>query len=562
MNEEGPEPAPRRRGISPRRIGIVIAGFAAIFLVIGGRLVQIGIVPDAQTVDRVAAEHSLSVRRPDVVGRDGRLLATDIRSASVFADPKQMIDGDEAANKLATVLPGLDAIRLRRKFAKDRGFVWIARELTPQQRDAVFRLGIPGIDFMNEDRRIYPNGDVVSHVLGAANVDGHGIAGIEKYIDKVGDIAKPGDHRPLKPVQMSIDLDVQQALRDELVKGMAHYKAIAAAGAVMDVNTGEVVGLISLPDFNPNDPASALKPDTIDRIAVGLYEMGSTFKALTLAMALDSGRVKLSDRFDASQPLHFGGFTIHDYEPMHRALNLPEIFKYSSNIGAARVAMFMGTDAQKAFLRKMGLLTRLKTELPESATPLLPNPWTELNTITIAFGHGIAVTPLQTLMAVNALVNGGKLITPTFLKRTPAEADAVAKQVISRHTSDDMRYLMRLNAEQGSARMAMKQTIGYGIGGKTGTANKVINGRYSRDKVLTDFTAIFPFWNPRYTVLVLYDEPKGLPSTHGFHTAAWNAGETAGKIIARIAPLLGVEPNPNVPPNTPPEGVNLAERHP
>jgi cell division protein FtsI (penicillin-binding protein 3) len=548
------------RGISPSRIRFAAVGFAAIFLLIGGRLVQLGIAPDPQAQERVDAEHALSVRRPDILDRKGRLLATDIQSASVFADPKQMIDIDAAAEKLSKVLPDLDPEKLRHRFAKNRGFEWLARELTPQQREAVFRLGIPGIDFMTEDRRIYPNGDIVSHVLGSVDVDGRGIAGIEKYIDRIGDIAKAGDHRVLKPVRLSLDLDVQHVVREELVAAVAHFKAIAGGALVMDPNTGEVISLVSLPDFNPNNPAEALKPDTIDRIAVGLFEMGSTFKALTEAMALDSGKIKMSDRFDASKPLQYGRFRIHDFEPMHRALNLAEIFKYSSNIGAARIAMAMGVDAHKAFLKKMGQLDRLKTELPESASPIVPHPWGELNTITIAFGHGLSVTPLQTMMAVNALVNGGKLMAPTFLMRDQAAADAVATQVIKPSTSADMRYLMRLNAEEGSAKLA--NVPGYAVGGKTGTANKVINGRYAEHKVLTDFTGVFPYYAPRYVVLVLLDEPKGLPETHGFHTAAWNAGVTTGKIIQRIAPLLGIQPDMSPPPNLPPGGVTLAERNP
>lgn len=560
MSAQPPEagrPAPR--GISRGRIRFATAIFAVIFLAIGGRLVQLGIAPDPQAKARVDAEHALSIRRPDILDRKGRLLATDIEAASIFADPKQMLDIDAAADKLGKAL-GLDPETLRKRFAKNRGFEWLAREVTPQQREAVFRLGIPGVDFMTEDRRIYPNGPIVSHVLGAVDVDGHGIAGMEKYIDQIGDIAKAGDKEPLKPVRLSLDLDVQNVVREELVAGVEHYKAIAGAGLVMNPNTGEVIALVSIPDFNPNDPAAALKPDTIDRIAVGLYEMGSTFKALTEAMALDSGKIKMSDRFDASKPLQYGRFRIHDFEPMHRALNLAEIFKYSSNIGAARIAMEMGIDAHKAFLRKMGQLTRLKTELPESASPIVPNPWTMLNTITIAFGHGLSVTPLQTMMAVNALVNGGKLITPTFLVRNEAEADAAAKQVIKPSTSADMRYLMRLNAEEGSAKMA--NVPGYAIGGKTGTANKVINGRYAEHKVLTDFTGIFPYYAPRYVVLVLLDEPKGLPETHGFHTAAWNSGVITGRIIQRIAPILGVPPDMNPPPNIPPNGIKLADSRP
>jgi cell division protein FtsI (penicillin-binding protein 3) len=268
--------------------------------------------------------------------------------------------------------------------------------------------------------------------------------------------------------------------------------------------------------------------------------MGSTFKAFTVAMALDSGKVTLKSMFDAHNPLHYGKFDIHDFEPMQRSLTVPEIFTYSSNIGAARIAMAMGVDAHKAFLRKLGQLDRLRTELPESAEPILPKRWSELNTITIAFGHGLSVAPLQAVMGIAALMNGGTLIPPTFLKRTEAEAQALGHRVIKPETSTLMRYLMRLNVEKGTASKA--DVAGYYIGGKTGTADKVVFGRYSKTHVLTDFMAVLPADQPRYVLMIMLDEPKALPETHGFTTSGWNAVPTGGAVVARIAPLLGIEP--------------------
>jgi cell division protein FtsI (penicillin-binding protein 3) len=334
-------------------------------------------------------------------------------------------------------------------------------------------------------------------------------------------------------------------MRDELVAARAKFHTIAAAGVVLNVRTGEIIAMVSEPDFDPNKPQDPHDQTLINRLTTGVYEMGSTFKAFTIAMALDSGKVTLKSTFDAHNPLHYGKFDIHDFEPMQRALSVPEIFTYSSNIGAARIAMAMGIDAHKAFLKKLGQLDRLRTELPESAEPIVPRHWGELNTMTIAFGHGLSVAPLQAVMGVAALMNGGILIPPTFLKRTEAEADKLGRRVIKPETSALMRYLMRLNVEKGTA--AKADVPGYYIGGKTGTADKVVFGRYSKTKVLTDFMAVLPADQPRYLVLIMLDEPQALPETHGFKTSGWNAVPTGGAVVARIAPLLGVEPRMDLP---------------
>ncbi len=538
--------------MAKNRLKFVFAGIAVVYLIIGGRLVQLATSPDEEVKARVDAEAALALRRPAIHDRNGRILAMDIEASSIFAEPRRMIDPDEAVDKLATVLPSLNPDELSRRFNSDRGFMWVQREITPRERIDVHRLGIPGVGFLREQRRIYPNGPVMAHVLGAVNVDNQGISGLEKYIDTSGLLEVNGLRKsdPKEPIVTSLDLSVQHAVRDEMMKAMAHYKAIAASGAVMDANTGEMIALVSLPDYDPNIPADALKPDVINRVNVGVYEMGSTFKALTIAMALDSGRVSMNDRFDARAPLQYGRFRINDFRGQKRILSLPEVLTYSSNIGTARMALMMGVDHHKSFLKKMGQLDRLRTELPESSAPLLPPRWGELNTVTISFGHGLSVTALQTLMATGALVNGGKLIKPTFLRRSQEEADAVATQVIKPFTSAQMRYLLRLNAEVGSAKSA--EVPGYRIGGKTGTAEKVVNGRYSKERVMTAFTAVFPSDAPRYVMLLVLDEPKGLPETHGFRTSGWNVVPVAGKVLSRIAPLLHVEPEFNLPPNAPP----------
>lgn len=531
---------------SQPRVGLVILGFSALFIAITGRLVMLATLPNEQVGLRRATSSAISAARPDIVDRNGTVLATDVRSVSVFAEPRNIIDKDEATELLTAVLPDLDAKELRDKLSTKKGFVWIKREVTPRQQAEVYRLGIPGVGFVPENKRVYPNGPAAAHILGFANIDNIGIAGIEKWIDSQGlqDLNGAGlatQASDLKPVQLSIDLRVQHLLRDELVKGMERFRAIAAAGAVMDVTTGEMIASVSLPDFDPSNPVDAQDKDRINRMNVGVYEMGSTFKALTIAMALDSGKANINSSYStAGGMMRFGRQVIKEYHGTGRTLTVPEVFLHSSNIGSIKMALSVGVEGHKAFLRKMGQLDRMRTELPESAEPIVPRRWGEINTATIAFGHGLAVAPIQALAAVGALVNGGNFITPTFIKRSPEEAQRLGVRVIKPETSEAMRFIMRLNGEKGSARKA--DIPGYFVGGKTGTAEKVINGRYAKNKNFTTFTAIAPSDKPKYLFLAIYDEPKGYAESGGYSTAAWNAGVTTGKVIERAAPILGLAP--------------------
>ncbi|RXT48241.1 penicillin-binding protein [Bosea sp. Tri-44] len=531
---------------SEPRVGLVILGFSGLFIAIVARLVMLGAFPSDQVGLRRATSTAISAARPDILDRNGIQLATDVRTVSVFAEPRNILDKDEATELLTAVLPDLNAKELRDKLGTKKGFVWVKREITPRQQAEVHRLGIPGVGFVPENKRVYPNGNVAAHVLGFANVDNIGIAGMEKYIDSQGlqDLNGAGfavQASDLKPVQLSIDMRVQHLVRDELVKGIEKYRAIAAAGAIMDVNTGEVIALVSLPDFDPNNPVDALEKDRINRMNVGVYEMGSTFKALTIAMALDSGKANINSSYStAGGMMRFGRQVIKEYHGTGRTLTVPEVFLHSSNMGSIKMALAVGVEGHKAFLKKMMQLDRMTTELPESAAPIVPGRWGEINTATIAFGHGLAVAPLQALAAVGALVNGGYLIRPTFLKRTEEEARKDAVRVIKPETSEAMRFIMRLNGDKGSARFA--NIPGYFVGGKTGTAEKVINGRYAKNKNFTTFTAIAPSDKPRYVFLAIYDEPKGYAESGGYSTAAWNAGKTTGKVIERAAPILGLAP--------------------
>ncbi|MEO4000153.1 penicillin-binding protein 2 [Mesorhizobium sp. CAU 1732] len=528
-------------GRARTRILMTMAVFFSIYGVIGGRLAYLG-MQDLEQGGPMASRVTAS--RPDIVDRNGEVLATDINTASLFAEPRRIVDADEALEKLLTVLPDLNIEQTYNRLRSDAGFMWLRRQLSPRQQQAIMQLGIPGIGFRSEKRRFYPGGPTASHILGLVNVDNKGISGMEKYIDDQGlaDLQASGlaVAKDLEPVRLSLDLRVQHILHDELTQAMERYHAIGAGAVVLDAKTGEVVAMASLPDYDPNNPFNAQEKDRLNRMSAGVYEMGSTFKGFTLAMALDAGTATLNSRFDASRPIQIARHTIRDFHGKGRVLTVPEVFIYSSNIGTARMAETVSVQDHRAFFEKIGLLTRLRTELPEVATPTEPREWKRIHQITISFGHGVATTPLQTAVSAAAMLNGGKLIEPTFLPRTEDQAMSHASQVIKPNTSDMMRYLFRLNVEKGSGRRA--EVPGYFVGGKTGTAEKVVNGRYSNDKRFNAFLAGFPVNDPQYIVLVVLDEPKpekpGMSATSGLNTTV-----VVGNIIRRSAALLGVKPD-------------------
>ncbi len=536
-------PKARTRDDMRARIRIAAVAFLAAFLVVIGRLVMFGLTPSTSGNAWVDPNAAIATSRPDLIDRNGEILATDIKMASLYAEPRNILDPDEATELITSVLPDLHASAVRKKLDTDAGFVWLKREITPTQQAQIHALGIPGIGFLSESRRFYPGGPTAAHIVGLVNVDNQGIAGFEKYVDDNGlaDLHSAGFARneDVGPVRLSIDLRVQHILRDELAGAMTRYHAIAATGIVLNVHTGEVLAMSSLPDYDPNNPVDALQPDRLNRMSAGVYELGSVFKSFTFAMALDSGAVGMGDKIDALHAIHVGRFTIDDYHAKHRILTVPEVFIYSSNVGAARMALSVGKERQQEYLRRFGLLTRISTDLPEVAKPMVPAKWSDLTAMTVAFGHGLAVTPLQAAVADAALMNGGLLIPPTFQPRTQAEADALAVRVIKPETSAQLRYLFRLNVQKGSGRQA--DVPGYMVGGKTGTAEKVENGRYSANKRLNSFLAAFPVDDPQYAVFVVLDDPQA-EKQGGGTTAGSNAAPTVAAVIRRSAALLGVEP--------------------
>jgi len=514
---------------------VFLAAFGGISL----RLIDVSVLdrnPAKPTIAATTRADGLDMERADITDRTGVLLASSLPTQSLFARPEDLkaakVDVEDAATKLVGALPDLDLEETIEHLSSSRQFVYLKRNLTPRQQYDVNALGIPGLLFERGERRIYPHGNLLSHVVGMTDVDNKGVAGIEKRFENAL-------RESQEPLALSIDIRVQTIVRNELARSVEEFSAIGGTGMVMDVRTGELVAMVSLPDFDPNDPPPATDESMFNRATKGAYEMGSTFKLFNTALALDSGRANLNSTYDATKPLVFAGHTIHDDHALNRWLSIPEILIHSSNIGSARMALDVGTDAQRAFMAKIGMLAPPTLELPEIGAPQVPNPWREINTITIAFGHGLSVTPLQLLAGVSTLVNGGEYHPPTLLARSPDDATP-ALRIIKPKTSEQMRQLMRLVVTDGTGKKA--DVPGYEVGGKTGTAEKVGHGGYRKKAVLSSFVAAFPMEAPRYAVLMMIDEPQGTKESYGFIAAGWTAAPAVGRVIAQMAPLMGLMP--------------------
>lgn len=524
-----------KQAIETGRNRLILAGclMALAFTAVGVRVVELSALRDHNEpgVATVSPDARLAVGRADIVDRNGLLVATSLRTPSLYADPQEVLDAEDAAFRLSTVLPGINPAETAVKLASDRRFVWLKRNLTPREQQEVNSLGIPGLHFQDEWKRIYPQGSLTAHVVGFTDVDDRGIAGVESSFD---DVLRGGR----EPLRLSIDLRVQHIVREEVARQIATFNAIGGAGVVMDVETGETVALVSLPDFDPNIPGR-MDPDALfNRATLGVYEMGSTFKIFNTAMALDSGTATMRSGYDATHPIRISRFTINDDHAKARWLSVPEIFKYSSNIGSVKMALDVGTEGQKAFMAKLGMLREIAIELPERGRPMVPSPWRPINTMTIAFGHGLSVSPMHLVSGVASVINGGIRYPATLLA---TDIPARGERVVSEKTSHSMRQLMRLVVEEGTGRKA--DTPGYLVGGKTGTAEKAGGrGGYRQKSLISSFVAAFPMQAPRFVVLIMVDEPKGTKETFGYATGGWVAAPAVSRVIARSAPLLGVAP--------------------
>ncbi len=489
---------------------------------------------------------SLVPDRGDIVDRDGQPLALTIDAWTIAVHPQKIIgDKLEIARRLAELMPERTEEQYFALLKSSKPFFYLRRRASPALVEAVNALGEPGLAIQREPDRLYPQTSLAAHVLGFTDIDGHGAAGVERAFEKyLSDPATRG-----KPLQLSISSRIQQALEHELGDAMTTFSAIGAAGVVMDVHTGEVLAMTSLPAINPNAPGQGTPEAHFNRATLGVFELGSTFKPFTVAMAMDSDVIKsVGQTYNCPDVLPAYGHVIHDTHPFGRICTVAEIMEESSNIGTAQIADQLGTVRQKAWLKKMGFLDRVEIELKERGRALNPGSrWGPFETMTIGFGHGIAVAPLQLAMGYATLFDGGVYHPPTILKRGPDNPLPPGRRVFSEDTSYRMRSLLRLVVMKGTGKKA--DAPGYRVGGKTGTAQKLINGHYSQTVNITSFAGVFPMDDPRYVIVVMLDEPKATAETYGFTTAGWNVAPVVGRTVSRIAPMLGVAPNMNREPN-------------
>jgi len=484
--------------------------------------------------------------RGDIIDRDGEPLARTIDAWTIAIHPTKVI-GDKLAlaRQLARLMPEHSEEQYFAMLRSGKPFFYLRRRASPGLVEAVNALGEPGLAIQREPDRLYPQTSLAAHVLGFTDIDGHGAAGVERAFDKyLSDPATRG-----QPLQLSISSKIQQALEHELGDAMSQFSAIGAAGVVMDVHTGEVLAMTSLPSLNPNAAGQSTPDQMFNRATLGVFELGSTFKPFTVAMAMDSGVVKsVGQIYNCPDALHIYGHIVHDTHPFGRTCSVAEIMMESSNIGTAQIADQVGKTRQQAFLKKMGFLDRVEIELRERGRALNPGSrWGPFETVNIGFGQGIAVAPLQLAMGYATLFDNGVYHAPTILKRGPGNPLPPGRRVFSEETSYKMRSLLRLVVMKGTGKKA--DAPGYRIGGKTGTAQKVINGHYSKTINITSFAGVFPMDDPRYVIVVMLDEPKATKDTYGFTTAGWNVAPVVSRTVGRIAPMLGVAPDMNREPN-------------
>ncbi len=516
----------RQTDRAKNRILMCAVVFVFVFASLGVRLAYISFGQIKAEAPHAAAP-SIEAPRAEIIDRNGALLATDLPMISLEVAGREIWDARETAQKLLTVLPDIDAGELEQKLRRGR-YVELRGNLTPAERQAVFDLGLPGIHFATRIKRFYPQADLAAHIIGHEEQGKGGVMGLEKLAN---------DWRGARTMRASIDIRVQQIVEDELAAAITKFSAKAGWAGVMDVATGEIIALASLPDFDPNSPGAAAADSRRNRATLDQYELGSAFKAFTAASALEEGLAGEATNYDARGSFLVADHRVTDFHGENRILTLSEVVQFSSNIGIARVAGDLGTKKQRDYLGKLGLLTRLTMELPERRAPQLPDHWGPVETATIAYGHGISVTPLHLLTAFCAVVNGGDYHNPTFF----ADPERISERaVFSNQTSVIMRRILRRVITDGTASQA--EAPGYFPIGKTATADKPLNGGYNRNTRIASFVGAVPGYAPRYAILVSLDEPQPLKETYGYATAGWTAAPAFSRIVARAAPFLGLTP--------------------
>ena len=519
---------------------IVSAVFALLYILIAARLFDLTILQGELQRDKISSATAAPMVAPepvpmraDIVDRNGVLLATSLETPSLYADPAMIASPAQAAKALTTALPDLRYEDVLQKLQRKSRFVWIKRNLTPEEQYKALMLGEPGFAFKTERRRIYPQGELAAHMVGFTNVDGGGLAGVERSYDKL--LTAGG-----RPLTLSLDIRVQHILRRETMAQMKQFSGTGAAGIIMDVNNGEVLAAVSLPDFDPHAPSTAGDQEIFNRLTLGVYELGSTFKLFSTAALLEKNGGRLDQTFDAREPLVRGRFTIKDYHAEKRVMTVPEVFMVSSNIGAALMGEYVGTEGLQEFYRDLGLLEPSPLTIEEVGKPLFPQPWRDLNTLTASYGHGIAVSPLQLVTAAATVLGDGTQVMPTLVLGGDETQKHRDLRVISPQTAHRMRQLMRLVVTEGTGKGA--DVPGYRVGGKTGTAEQPGRGGYDRKKLISSFLGVFPADEPRYVVYVMVQDPKGTKETYGYATGGWVGAPAVKNIVEVMGPMMGVKP--------------------
>lgn len=518
---------PRQFSLAKAKRRIIGGGllFTLLIMALAVRVGTLALVPE-KAIYRPAA--TAAQYRADIVDSNGTLLATTLKTVSLYADPKRLADVNLTADRLSPLL-GASKEHLAQILAQNRRFVWLRRHISPRLQKRINDLGLPGLFFRAEKKRVYPHRNVAAHVLGFTDIDLNGLAGIERFFDE-----RLGDSR--EPLVLSLDIRLQHILHSELRAAMSKWRAKAAVGVILNAENNEILSLVSLPDFDPNRPGYADRDQLFNRASLGVYELGSPFKLFTAALALEGNTATFASKYDATHPLAIGNYRIRDFRPKNEWLTLPQVLQYSSNIGAAQMALEAGAEAQEEFLAKFGILEPLQVEL-ERGNPALPRRWRRTEVATIAYGHGLAVTPLHLASAVGALVNGGIFYQPSLIKN---DSIKLGIRSMAEDTSTKIASLMRLVVEHGSGRSARVE--GVAVGGKTGTAIKLnASGSYDRDAVITSFVAAFPLDKPKYIVLTMLDEPAYIDGKPRLPlTGGRIAAPIGGNIIRHIAAITGI----------------------
>ncbi|HJD57562.1 MULTISPECIES: penicillin-binding protein 2 [unclassified Candidatus Tisiphia] len=525
------------------RLFIVSFCFAVFFCGLSYRLIIVA------TNGYVKPEYQVksSNFRKEIVDRNGNLLAVNLPSSSLFVNPQKVINPEQSLERLSKILPEIDKTKLLAELKGNKSFVWVKRDLLPKEQEAVLNLAMPGFSFEQEQKRIYTFSNLLSHVIGYVGRDLAGLAGLERSYDKFltnsdFDLAQPEQLK--KPLELSIDVRLQNILNEEIDKTLKEFSAIGAVGIIANPNNGEILALISKPDFNPHYPSSAKPEELFNMASLGIYEMGSVFKTLTMAVGFDTDAIAMNDAYDISY-MKVGAFNVKDYHPRHGWHSVPEIFLHSSNIGVSQIMLEVGKNDFKKYLKRLGLLDQLKIELPERGTPLFPSDkrWSDLTSVVMSYGYGISISPLHFIQAVLPVVNGGTLYDLTLIKRQ--DEPLVGTKVFSEKTSKQMSELFRFVVKEGTGRRA--DVKGYLVGGKTGTAEKLTadghgKRRYLKNSRMSSFLGVLPASNPQYVIFIMFDEPKGTKESFGFATAGWTAAPTVGRVLERMVSLYGIEP--------------------